>query len=51
MIVNSALAKEYMDQFIDGKKYGKIKGITVEIQEPRDLQATKTLIELKKMFK
>lgn len=51
-IVSSALAAEYRDQFIDAKKQGKkFKGITVEIQRTADLQATQTLIELKKKFK
>ncbi len=52
MIAGSALAQEYRDQYLDAKKQGKkFKAITVEIQQTADLQATRTLIELKKMFK
>lgn len=51
LISGSALSKEYIDQFIHGKKYGKIKGITVEITQPLDLNATKTLIGIKEQLK
>lgn len=50
-IRTSKLKKEYIDQFIDGKKYGKIKGITVDIQKPADLEMTKILIEIKEKMK
>jgi hypothetical protein len=50
-ISGSDLKKQYIDQFITGKAYGKIKGITVDINKPEDLETTKTLIELKEKFK
>ena len=50
-ITKSTLAKEYIDRFIYGKRYGKIRGITVEIEKPADLQTTKILIEIKEQVK
>ena len=50
-IAESNISEELKAQFTDGKSYGKIKGITVEIQHPSDLEATKTLIELKEKVK
>ena len=51
LIVNSNLKKEYIDQFVQGKKYGKIRGITVMIKKSADLNATKKLIEIKEQLK
>ena len=47
----SKLKREYVDQFAHGKKYGKIRGVTVVIKKPADLNATKTLIEIKERLK
>lgn len=51
LILKSKLKKEYIDKFISGKKYGKIRGITVEIKKSTDLNTTKTLIEIKEKIK
>ena len=51
LISKSNLAKEYIDQFIHGKHYGKIRGITIDIFKPSDLEATKALIEIKEKLK
>ena len=51
LIKASKLRKEYIEKFINGKKYGKIRGITIEIKKPTDLKATKTLIEIKEQVK
>ena len=51
LITKSELGKEYIDQFIYGKRYGKIRGITVEIKKQPDLNSTKILIEIKEQFK
>jgi len=45
------LGKEYVDQFLHGKKYGKIRGVTVAIRKPADLKATKILIDIKEQVK
>lgn len=51
LIAASELEKEYVDQFVNGKKYGKIRGVTVEIKKPSDLKATKILIGIKEQVK
>ncbi len=51
LITTSKLKKEYIDQFVDGKKYGKIRGVTVIVKKAADLKATKTLIEIKEQLK
>ncbi|MHC4658211.1 MAG: DUF3788 family protein [Planctomycetota bacterium] len=51
LITASKLMKEYIDQFIHGKRYGKIRGITVAIKKSIDLNTTKMLIEIKEQIK
>jgi len=51
VIVASKLKKEYIDQFRQGKRYGKMRGVTVTIKKPADLNATKTLIDIKERVK
>lgn len=51
LITKSKLEKDYIDGFIHGKRYGKIRGITVEIKSPADLETTKMLIEIKEQLK
>ena len=51
LITSSKLKKEYINQFIHGKRYGKIRGITVEIKKSTDLKTTKALIDIKEKLK
>jgi hypothetical protein len=51
LIKASKLRKQYIDQFINGKRYGKIRGITVTIKKSVDLNSTKKLIEIKEQLK
>ncbi len=51
LITASKLKREYIDQFVQGKRYGKIRGITVVVKKPADLNATKTLIAIKEQLK
>jgi hypothetical protein len=51
LMTASKLRKEYVDQFVHGKKYGKIRGVTVTVKKPADLSATKTLIGIKQLLK
>lgn len=51
LITASKLKQQYIEQFVQGKKYGKIRGVTVEIKKPADLNATKALIEIKEQLK
>ncbi len=51
LLRSSKLKQEYVDQFVDGKNYGKIKGLTVEIKNSTDLDMTKILIEIKEKIR
>lgn len=51
LITASKLRKQYIDQFIHGKRYGKIRGITIVVKKLTDLNSTKKLIEIKKRLK
>ena len=51
LITASKLRKAYIDQFINGKRYGKTRGLTVEIKKSTDLNTTKTLIGIKEQLK
>ena len=51
LIVNSTLRKKYIEQFVNGRHYGKIRGLTVEIRKVADLSNTKKLIAIKEDFK
>ncbi|MCG8696629.1 MAG: DUF3788 domain-containing protein [Bacteroidales bacterium] len=51
MIVNSSLAPEYTDQFLHGKRWGKIRGITVDIRNPDSLETSKILMDIREKLK
>lgn len=51
LITESKLSKKYKDQFISGKYYGKIKGISIEIIKPSNLDDTRILIGIKGQLK
>jgi len=51
LITTSKLRKEHIDQFVHGKRYGKIRGVTVVIRRPADLNATRILIDIKEQVK
>ena len=51
LIRASKLRKQYIDQFINGKRYGKIRGITVTIKKSVDLNSTKKLIAIKEQIR
>jgi len=51
LILSSLLDKTYKDQFRDGKKYGKIRGITVEVKKASDLEAVRQLMAIKEKIK
>lgn len=51
IIVKSKLSPEYIDQFLNGKHYGKTRGLTIDIKNPADLDSTKILIEIKEKLK
>jgi len=47
LISASTLDQAYKTQFTDGKHYGKIRGITVELKTLNDLEAVRQLIAVK----
>lgn len=51
LIVNSKLRKKYIEQFVNGRRYGKTRGLTVDIRKVADLSTTKKLIAIKENFK
>ena len=51
LIKNSKLKKEYIDLFINGKRYGKTRGLTIDINNINNLNATKILINIKEQLK
>ncbi len=51
LITTSKLNKGYIDQFVHGKRYGKTRGVIVAIKKLTDLNATKTLIDIKEHLK
>lgn len=51
LITASTLMKEYVDQFVHGKRYGTTRSLTVTVKKAGDLQAIRTLIEIKRQLK
>ena len=51
LIVNSTLRKKYIEQFVNGRRFGKTRGLTVDIRKVADLSTTKKLIAIKENFK
>lgn len=51
LLENSKLTVKYKDQFKNGKYYGKLKAISVEVKKPSDLEMTRILIGVKEKMK
>src|SRR4030042_2336395 len=51
LIMARKLKKEYIDQFLNGRKSGKIRGITAGVKKLTDLNTTRKLIEIKEQVK
>jgi hypothetical protein len=51
LITEGRLEGQYVDQFVHGKKYGKIRGIVVTLTKIADLDAVKALIEIKEQVR
>jgi hypothetical protein len=50
-ITNSGLPRSYIDQYLDGKRYGKTRAISVDVSKLADLEATKQIMELRLQVK
>ena len=51
LITNSTLRRKYIEQFVNGRRFGKTRGLTVDIRKVADLSTTKKLIAIKEDFK
>lgn len=51
IISESELSGEYKKQFAEGKKYGKIRGITILFNKKEDLETAKILLSIKEKIK
>ena len=47
LITASKLPKTYIDQYLNGHRYGKTRGITVEVRKLADLKATKECMAIR----
>ncbi len=50
-ILSSPISDELKEQFKDGKKYGKLRGLTIIFKKKRDVENAKVLIRLKLSMK
>jgi Protein of unknown function (DUF3788) len=51
LLKTSKLKPEYIEQFLNSKRYGKIRGLTIELRTPAELETTNILIEIKEKLK
>ncbi len=51
MLIRSALAAEYLKQYLNGKRYGKIRAITIDVTLQDHLTPIYQLIEVKLKLK
>ena len=47
IIAESSLSEHLKKQFSEGKRFGKIRGITIPVKDPNDLEDIKVLIGIK----
>lgn len=50
-ILESPLSYELKDSFKNGKRFGKIRGVTIDIHDDKDIQSIQTLIAIKLSLK
>jgi hypothetical protein len=51
IILNSSISDELKEQFKNGKRYGKIRGITITFYDEKDIENAKSLINIKLSLK
>lgn len=51
LIANSTLRRKYKEQFIKARRFGKTRGLTIDICKVADLSTTRKLIAIKEDFK
>ena len=50
-ITGSKLPKTYIDQYLNGRRYGKTRALTVDVRKLADLEATKQIMEIRLQVK
>lgn len=50
-IRSSELDRQYIDAFVNGRHYGKTRGLTVEVRTKADLENVKRLIAIKELIR
>ena len=51
LIAGSSIRKTYKEQFVNARRFGKTRGLTVNVRKVADLSTTKKLIAIKDDFK
>ncbi len=51
LMVSSKLRKRYIEQFVNARRYGNTRGLTIDIRKVADLNTTKKLVAIKDDFK
>ncbi len=51
LIVESSLRKKYKEEFVNARRFGNTRGLTVDVRKIADLSTTKKLIAIKETFK
>ena len=51
LIVNSTIRKKYKEQFVNARRFGKTRGLTVDVRKVADLSTTRKLIAIKEDLK
>ena len=50
-ITGSKLPKTYIDQYLNGRRYGKTRAISVDVRKLADLKATNQIVEIRLQVK
>ena len=50
-VTGSELPKTYIDQYLNGRRYGKTRAITVAVRKLADLKVTKQIMEIRLQVK
>lgn len=50
-ILNSSIPQTLKDSFVNGKRYGKIRGLNIPVKSKKNVEAVKSLIEIKLKIK
>jgi hypothetical protein len=51
LILKSDIPAELKEQFVNGKRYNKIRGLTIVFKDKKDLESAKTVLSIKNSIK